>query len=45
MHEELQSMMSNDAYDLVEPSKNCNIVGSKWVLKYKRNARGEIERR
>jgi hypothetical protein len=45
MHDELHSMMSNDVYDLVEPPNNCNIVGSKWVLEYKRNARGEIERR
>jgi Reverse transcriptase (RNA-dependent DNA polymerase) len=45
MHDELDSIMSNDVYDLVEPPENCNIVGSKWVLKYKRNACGEIERR
>jgi hypothetical protein len=31
MHDELHSMMSNDVYDLGEPPKNCNIVGSKWV--------------
>jgi hypothetical protein len=45
MHDELQSIMSNDVFELVDPPDNCNNVGSKWVLKYKRDALGEIERR
>jgi hypothetical protein len=45
MHDELNSMTSNDVNDLVEPPNDCNVVGSKWVLKYKGKARREIERR
>jgi hypothetical protein len=45
MHDELNSILSNDVFELVDPPDKCNIVGSKWILKYKRNALGEIERR
>jgi hypothetical protein len=43
MQDELQSILSNDLFELVDPPENCIIVGSKWVLKY--NALGGIERR
>jgi hypothetical protein len=45
MHNELQSIFSNDVLELNDPPDNCNILGSKWVLKYKRNSLDEIERR
>ena len=43
--DELKSIQENHVYELVEPPSGANIVGCKWILKYKRNAFGEIERR
>lgn len=45
LQDELASITSNGVYELVDRPPGVNIVGSKWVLKYKRNAFGEIERR
>lgn len=45
MVEELQAMFENAVYELVDRPPHTNVVGSRWVLKYKRNALGEVERR
>ena len=45
LNAEIASMVSNEVFEVVEPPPHSNVVGSKWVLKYKRNALGEIERR
>ena len=44
MDAEVKSLHKNNTWTLVEPPKETNIVGSKWVFKTKRNASGEIER-
>ena len=38
------SLISNETWELVPPPKDANIVGSKWVLKVKRDADGNINR-
>ncbi|GBE90151.1 hypothetical protein SCP_1801750 [Sparassis crispa] len=40
---EMQNLDSHGTYTLVEPPKNTNIVGSKFVFRIKHNAEGEIE--
>ena len=45
LHDEYKSIASNDVFEVVDAPKGVNIVGSRWILKYKRNAFGEIERR
>ena len=45
LSDEIKSIQENQVYELVDPPPGVNIVGSKWILKYKRNAFGEIERR
>ena len=37
MSSEYSSLIKNDTWELVPPSNDKNIVGSKWVLKVKRN--------
>ena len=42
--QEMDSIYSNDVWDLVELPTDCKPVGSKWVFKRKTNADGSIER-
>ena len=44
MQKEMDSIYSNDVWDLVELPKDCQPVGSKWVFKQKTNADGSIDR-
>ena len=41
---EYQSLMKNETWDLVEPPKDKNIVGIKWIFKLKRTADGSVDR-
>ena len=41
---EYSSLIKNDTWELVPPPDDKNIVGSKWVLKVKRNADGTVDR-
>ena len=42
--EELDSIIKNDAWELVELSKNRKAIGSKWILKRKFKCDGSIEK-
>ena len=42
LDDEYSSLISNEKWELVPPPKDANIVGSKWVLKVKRDADGNI---
>ena len=42
LDDEYSSLISNKKWELVPPPKDANIVGSKWVLKVKRDADGNI---
>ena len=44
MKMEIDSLRDHDVWELVELPKDRKLVGSKWVLKVKRNADGSIER-
>ena len=44
MKSEYSSFLKNDAWELVPPPEGKNIVGSRWVLKVKRNEDGSIDR-
>ena len=41
---EYSSLMKNDTWELVPPPKDKNIVGSRWVLKVKRDENGAVDR-
>ena len=41
---EYNSLMNNETWELVPPPEGSNIVGSKWVLKVKRDANGNVDR-
>ena len=41
---EYSSLINNETWELVPPPLDANIVGSKWVLKVKRDANGNINR-
>ena len=41
---EYSSLIGNETWELEPPLKDANIVGSKWVLKVKRDADGNINR-
>ena len=38
MKKEMDSIYSNDVWDLVKPLKDHKVIGSKWVFKRKTNA-------
>jgi hypothetical protein len=42
MHEELQNFEGNQVWTLVEPSRDVNIFGTKWVFKNKQREDGEV---
>jgi len=44
MNEDLESMLRNDTWDLVELPKNKTPIGCKWLFKPKVNADGSIEK-
>ena len=44
MEEEMESMGSNNVWELVDLPEGRNAIGNKWVLKIKRLADGSIER-
>ena len=44
MESEYSSLLKNDTWDLVPPPEGKNIVGSRWVLKVKRNENGSVNR-
>jgi len=44
MNEEIESILRNDTWDLVELPKNKTPIGCKWLFKPKMNADGSIEK-
>jgi hypothetical protein len=44
MHEELKNFKRNQVWTLVEPSRDVNVIGTKWVSKNKHGKDGEIGR-
>lgn len=44
MQEEVNALEENNTWTAVERAGNMNVIGTKWVYKYKRNAEGVIER-
>ena len=40
---EYDSLKNNDTWDLAELPKGRNVVGSKWVFKYKHDAEGQVQ--
>ena len=44
MSVEFESLTKNNTWELVPPPEGKNIVGSKWVLKMKRNSDGSLDR-
>jgi hypothetical protein len=44
MHEELENFERNQVWTLVEPLRDVNIIGIKWVFKNKQGEDGEIVR-
>ena len=44
MRQEMESLCSNDVWELVEPPPNRKIVGSKWIFKRKKDAEGVVKR-
>ena len=44
MESEYNSFLKNNTWDLVPPSEGKNVVGSRWVLKVKRDEDGCIDR-
>jgi hypothetical protein len=44
MHEELKNFERNQVWTLVEPPRNVNVTGIKWVFKNKQGENGEVVR-
>ena len=44
LEEEYNSLMSNETWDLVPPPEGCSVIGSKWMIKIKRDADGNVDR-
>jgi hypothetical protein len=44
MHEELENFERNHVQTLVEPPRDVNVIGTKWVSKNKQGEDGEIMR-
>lgn len=45
MASEIDALLHNRTWQLVPPSYSYNLLGSKWVLKIKRNVDGSLKRR
>ncbi|KAK9100155.1 hypothetical protein Scep_023585 [Stephania cephalantha] len=43
MNDEMNSMSSNDVWDLVELPKGAKAIGCKWIFKTKKDSLGNIE--
>ena len=44
MDVEMNNMVSNDVWEVVERPDNCKVIGSKWVFKVKLDEFGNPER-
>jgi hypothetical protein len=44
LEEEYNSLISNETWKLVPPPEGCHVIGSKWVIKIKRDADGNVDR-
>jgi hypothetical protein len=44
MHEVLENFERNQVWTLVEPPRDVNVIGTKWVLKNKQGEVGEVVR-
>ncbi len=44
MISEYSSLMENETWELVPPPEGQNVVGSRWVMKVKRNEDGSVDR-
>ena len=44
MEKEIESLRSNEVWELVEPPRDRKIIGSKWIFKKKVDAEGAVER-
>jgi hypothetical protein len=44
MHEELENFERNQVWTLVDPPRDVNVIGTKWVFKNKQGEDGEIVR-
>jgi hypothetical protein len=44
MHEESENFERNQVWTLVEPPRDVNVIGTKWVFKNKQGEDGEIVR-
>jgi hypothetical protein len=44
MNEELDQIEKNQTWELVPRPKDKNVVGTKWIFKYKVNKEGQIIR-
>jgi hypothetical protein len=44
MHEELENFEKNQVWTLVEPPRDVNVIGTKWVFKNKQGEDGEVVR-
>jgi hypothetical protein len=42
MHEELENFERNQVWTLVEPHRDVNVIGTKWVFKNKQGEDGEV---
>lgn len=44
MDEEMESLLLNNTWELVQRPKNKNIISCKWVFKTKRNSEGQVNK-
>jgi hypothetical protein len=44
MHEELDNFKRNQVWTLVDPPRDVNVIGTKWVFKNKKGEDGEVVR-
>jgi hypothetical protein len=44
MHEELENFERNQVWTLVDPPRDVNVIGTKWVFKNKKGEDGEVMR-
>jgi hypothetical protein len=44
MHEELENFERNQVWTLVEPPRDVNVIGTKWIFKNKHEEDGEVVR-
>jgi hypothetical protein len=44
MHEELENFQRNQVWTFVDPLRDVNVIGTKWVFKNKQGEDGEVVR-